>query len=398
MKPRLKNDVDNVRAPWREGRPSLKAFLPEMFFLFLLTSGCVAFAVFASDFVAKNVATPPSSVSFVDALDGWASRLFAEPREALRDAAKSLATSIYFWIWSACLIVPTLLGIGRGCVWYRTVRSVRYALCYNSINPTRTTFRIIRQGFFRETIATMRIGDIKDQELSQSFVQKFFQGGVGTVVLYTTDVTDPVVRMKNMAAPRRILETFEDLTDYLGRPSESAAQVAQGGGSGSVRVETRTFYSDNFVFAFLTIVCFAVAVKWSVSELKDVAELSNVAPQRLESAALVPNSERPTLKGGADDELETLTQEFLDADEGATRSIATGSRALSGGKNASKSLAVVDASGEKKRAPTFGEAFSKKSAKILGIWGGCAVVPAIFWIFKGRLRFRRSNKRRRETE
>jgi hypothetical protein len=42
-------------------------------------------------------------------------------------------------------------------------------------------------------------------------MQKYFQGGVGTIRLFTQDLTDGVLVMKNMEEPSRVFNALDEL-------------------------------------------------------------------------------------------------------------------------------------------------------------------------------------------
>ena len=116
------------------------------------------------------------------------------------------------WIW--CLIVPAALWIWRGWVWIATIYGVRYELRVDVDNPRATTFLITR-GIFNHTTDSLHIGQVKDIQNRQSFWQKYLMGGVGTIVLFTSDLTDPEVYMKNMAEPGRVFNAFDDMRRHF---------------------------------------------------------------------------------------------------------------------------------------------------------------------------------------
>jgi|BioPla2DNA2_1021312.scaffolds.fasta_scaffold24191_2 hypothetical protein len=113
-------------------------------------------------------------------------------------------------IWALCLTIPILLTCWVLFKMICKIYGIRYEIRTDEDNPNATSFLITR-GILNKSTDTMHIGDIKDIKSEQSFVQKYFKGGVGTIVLYTKDLTDGVVRMEDMDDPSRVLNAFDSL-------------------------------------------------------------------------------------------------------------------------------------------------------------------------------------------
>ena len=256
------------QSEWRSGRPSFKAFRPEVFFLTLFTIVSIVVGVKLSCSVLKNKTddkdkpTPVSfdsvfSTSAAYAFDGPISdaqedenvqapateadenALEPAPEEAVADAApaeepsaaesattpapapaetttdahaaKTSHTAMKLWtIWIACLGIPALVWIWRGWKWIVAVYGIEYELRVDADNPRATTF-LIKRGIFNKTTDSMTIGSIKDIKSEQSIWQKYLMGGVGTIILFTSDKTDESVKMKNMGEPSRVFNAFDTL-------------------------------------------------------------------------------------------------------------------------------------------------------------------------------------------
>jgi hypothetical protein len=248
-----KNQNNNAtNEPWRAGRPSFKAFYPEIFLLTLVTIAFIALAfrfscseirksrekasgggaadavtfdaplftslAFAQDVDIADVAdssdadakkSAPKAASDAD------SESAAAPDPAPKDSAPAKEKSAFpwgkiMWIWIICLLVPLILWVWRGCCWIYAVFGIRYELRVDPDNPRATTFLTTR-GIFNKTTDSMHIGAIKDIRSLQSFVQKYFMGGVGTIALFTSDLTDGSLEMKNMAEPSRVFNSLDTL-------------------------------------------------------------------------------------------------------------------------------------------------------------------------------------------
>ena len=251
--------------PWRAGRPSFKAFYPEIFLLTLITIAFVAIAVKLSCSTirkAKGAASDKPAAVSLDApllaplafaqdasIDEAAPAPAAdEPAPVAEDAAPAPADAPapeqtndevtpvsdvplppatsepapdkktksespwtkVVWIWVVCLIVPVILWVWRGVLWICAVWGVYYELRVDPDNPRATTF-LTTHGILNKKTDSLHIGSIKDIQSHQTFFQKYFMGGVGTIILFTNDLTDGKVEMKNMPEPSRIFNALDSL-------------------------------------------------------------------------------------------------------------------------------------------------------------------------------------------
>lgn len=121
------------------------------------------------------------------------------------------------WIWVVCMIPPLALWIWRGWVWICAVYGVYYELKVDPDNIRASTFLTTR-GIFSKKTDSMHIGAIKDIQSKQTLFQKYFRGGVGTITLFTKDLTDGKVVMDNMPEPSRVFNSLDTLRrHYWGR-------------------------------------------------------------------------------------------------------------------------------------------------------------------------------------
>ena len=278
----MANNQNNAapNGPWRAGRPSFKAFYPEIFLLTLITIAFIAIAVklscstirktreksnnqptalrldapllvplaFADDSsIDKTSETeapaPESPTNAPEAapapiqevepaanVDSMTS--VPETKASERDASKqSKGESPWVkvvWIWIVCLIVPVILWIWRGIVWIYAVFGIYYELRVDPDNPRATTF-LTTHGIFNKSTDSLHIGSIKDIQSRQSFLQKYLMGGVGTIILFTNDLTSDKVEMKNMADPSRVFNAFDTLRRHFW--SRGGMQLHGGGGA-----------------------------------------------------------------------------------------------------------------------------------------------------------------------
>lgn len=267
---------------WRHGRPSFKAFYPEFFLLALVTIAFMALAMklscnelkkaksaespgaasvettfvpqclelqraFAQDVSIDELEIPEDAsadtaaepVVAVDSAQAEpvveepvveAPAVDAEPVEVAPETvapetspaatpAVSLAKtwSKIVWIWVVCMIPPLALWIWRGWEWICAVYGVYYELKVDPDNIRASTFLTTR-GIFSKKTDSMHIGAIKDIQSKQTLFQKYFRGGVGTITLFTKDLTDGKVVMDNMPEPSRVFNSLDTLRrHYWGR-------------------------------------------------------------------------------------------------------------------------------------------------------------------------------------
>ncbi|MBR4833573.1 MAG: PH domain-containing protein [Thermoguttaceae bacterium] len=262
-----KTNANAPAGPWREGRPSFKAFYPEIVFLTIVTIAFIALAARLSCSETKPTAenaepTPVSSATLFSAPQAFAQEVsldapvaaeetlapqtddvsaasgadlnasVAAPTEdvvetpapveetvepAAPQKAKSALPARILAIWGVCLGIPALLWIWRAWNWLVAVYGVRFEIRCDADNPKATTFLVTR-GIFNKKTDSLHIAQIKDIQSLQSLWQKYFQGGVGTIRLTTSDVSDPVLEMKHMDEPSRVFNALDALRrHYWGR-------------------------------------------------------------------------------------------------------------------------------------------------------------------------------------
>lgn len=249
--------------PWRSGRPSFKAFYPEIILLTIVTIAFIALAArlscsgakpksenaeptpvssatlflteqaFAQD-VSLDAALPTEETSAPQADENAiapsgdlgapveTSAPQAEPETvatlpseaetngAASQTAKSGASAKILAIWIVCLAIPALLWIWRAWNWIVAVYGVRFEIRCDADNPKATTFLVTR-GIFNKKTDSLHIAQVKDIQSSQTFFQKYFQGGVGTISLFTQDLTDGILKMENMEDPSRVFNALDEL-------------------------------------------------------------------------------------------------------------------------------------------------------------------------------------------
>ncbi len=109
-----------------------------------------------------------------------------------------------------------LMAIGgtiwiAGLVWFAgslvKISSLRY----------RITQRLIEreQGVFRRQTDSLDLARVKDVQLQQSFLERML--GLGTIVLFSTDTTDPVLTLSALPQARFIYEALRDAVIQIDR-------------------------------------------------------------------------------------------------------------------------------------------------------------------------------------
>ena len=269
-----KANAERREEPWRKGRPSFKAFYPELILLTAITIAFIALGARLSCAEVKKTPSPkaaPPTVSsatpfltaeafaqdasidaaappVVPETDAAAPPVEAEaevaatPVEPEADAvatpveaeAEAVATSVeaeadaaatpvepeaeakksgslkFYFIWGFCLLIPAALWIWRAFVWLTAIYGVFYEIRTDEDNPKATTI-LVRRGIINKKTDSMHIAQVKDIQSTQSIWQKYFQGGVGTIRLFTKDLTDGVLVMKNMEEPSRVFNALDEL-------------------------------------------------------------------------------------------------------------------------------------------------------------------------------------------
>ena len=118
------------------------------------------------------------------------------------------------WIWIICMIIPLALWIWRGWTWICAVYGVYYELKVDPDN-TRSSTLLKTLGVFNKKVDSLHISEIKDIRCEQTLFQKYFRGGVGTITLFTKDLTDGKLVMENMPEPNRIFSAFDALRRHF---------------------------------------------------------------------------------------------------------------------------------------------------------------------------------------
>lgn len=127
--------------------------------------------------------------------------------------------------WLTVQALPILLWL-RYCVMYLYyTKTISYEL--------RTDCLITKKGFIRRTQDTLALLRINDVKMEQTLWDTLFYGGIGTVVIYSTDPSDPELRLSCLEEPKKAFETltyrYTDLIKRRGIKTVSGVSGAEGG-------------------------------------------------------------------------------------------------------------------------------------------------------------------------
>lgn len=112
--------------------------------------------------------------------------------------------------WSACLGVPALLWIWLTATILYCRWTIRYQLDHERL--------LIKTGLFYQTTNTILIAQINDIQLVQTLWDKLVNGGVGTLIVYSSDKTDSVAYLRGLEKPKEAFESLDLLRkDYVRR-------------------------------------------------------------------------------------------------------------------------------------------------------------------------------------
>ncbi|MDO5553041.1 MAG: PH domain-containing protein [Planctomycetia bacterium] len=105
--------------------------------------------------------------------------------------------------WALAMVIPVILWIRFAIrYWYYTT-TIRYELLEDRL--------ISYKGLFRQTTDTTLMLRVNDVQLEQTLWDKMINGGIGTVIIYSTDPTTPELRIACLDRPREAFDAIDHL-------------------------------------------------------------------------------------------------------------------------------------------------------------------------------------------
>ena len=156
---------------WTGCRYAVKAFRFRALCLFLLSAGVLAGGLFAANRVPENYRA---------------------------------------WVWGASILL-----VAVSWIWLLAVLLYRHWTISYRLDHERL---LVRRGLFLQTTDSILIAQINDIKKVQTLADRLFNGGVGTVVIYSSDSTDNVLRLSAVDKPSEAFEAIDSLRkDYVRR-------------------------------------------------------------------------------------------------------------------------------------------------------------------------------------
>ena len=112
--------------------------------------------------------------------------------------------------WGGCIGVPVLLWVWLLAVLFYYRLTMKYQLDHERL--------LVRRGLFYQTTDTILIAQINDIKLVQTLWDKWVNGGVGTLMIYSSDSSDPQVFLRGIDRPKDAFDSLDHLRkDYVRR-------------------------------------------------------------------------------------------------------------------------------------------------------------------------------------
>ena len=110
-----------------------------------------------------------------------------------------------YW-WPLCLAVPAIFWIYSLIVYFYMTMTIHYQLESDRL--------ITRKGLFTVRSDTLFVLQIKDLSMTQTLWDRIFNGGIGTICLYTSDITDGTLLLKGVDRPKEAYEAIDQARKY----------------------------------------------------------------------------------------------------------------------------------------------------------------------------------------
>ena len=117
--------------------------------------------------------------------------------------------------WRAGVWWASMLLVAAAWIWFLAVILYRHWTISYRLDHERL---LIKRGLFLQTTDSVLIAQINDIKKIQTLADRLFNGGVGTVVIYSSDSTDNVLSLKAVDKPSAAFEAIDYLRkDYVRR-------------------------------------------------------------------------------------------------------------------------------------------------------------------------------------
>jgi len=111
-----------------------------------------------------------------------------------------------FWtkiIWGLLAAVPAIVWCWVGCIYVYRVWTIKYRLA---------VYRFYHEeGIFRRIKDVIEVIDIDDLSLERTLWDRIVNGGVGTVIIKSSDSSNPVLKLHGLEEPERVFETIDEV-------------------------------------------------------------------------------------------------------------------------------------------------------------------------------------------
>jgi hypothetical protein len=105
-------------------------------------------------------------------------------------------------VWGLLMVVPVALWVWIACAFIYRTMTIKYRLA---------VYRFYHQeGIFRQVKNVIEVIDISDMKLEKTLWDKLINGGVGTVIIESSDDSDPVLKLRGLAEPDRVFDSIDE--------------------------------------------------------------------------------------------------------------------------------------------------------------------------------------------
>ncbi|NLS97880.1 MAG: PH domain-containing protein [Planctomycetaceae bacterium] len=106
------------------------------------------------------------------------------------------------WVWYPALILIVALWIWFVCVRIYRVWTIKYQLTAHQFYH--------EEGIFRRVRDVVEVIDIDDMKLERTLWDRMVNGGVGTVIIKSTDQSNPELRLVGLDNPEVVFKSLDD--------------------------------------------------------------------------------------------------------------------------------------------------------------------------------------------